>query len=205
MRSVKWILATSASLIAWLPGQAVWAQQTDSPVAHAASPATTAQQGLPDAVSASAAATAAATLANTATRPKTATTAVTDTGPSASPSPGATASHDSGQSGSAPPIATTPPPVPSAPTVQTADAANPLGQAVSSTQLDTYRGGSQTFNDMQVNGTLSDTRALGVQTGSNAIADGSFANASGLPTVIQNTGNNVLIQNATIVNVQFKQ
>ncbi|RKP56750.1 hypothetical protein D7S86_08030 [Pararobbsia silviterrae] len=80
-----------------------------------------------------------------------------------------------------------------------------MGTAVSPDALDTYRGGSQTYNDMQVNGTLSDTRALGVQTGSNTIADGSFANSSGLPTVIQNTGANVLIQNATIVNVQFKQ
>jgi hypothetical protein len=35
------------------------------------------------------------------------------------------------------------------------------------------------------------------------IAGGSFSNASGLPTVIQNTGANVLIQNATIVNVRF--
>ena len=41
-------------------------------------------------------------------------------------------------------------------------------------------------------------------TGSNAINEGSFANASGLSTVVQNTGANVLIQNATILNIQFK-
>jgi hypothetical protein len=43
-----------------------------------------------------------------------------------------------------------------------------------------------------------------VLTGNNTITEGSFSNASGLPMVIQNTGANVLIQNATIVNIQFK-
>ena len=41
-------------------------------------------------------------------------------------------------------------------------------------------------------------------TGSNVIADGAFSGASGLPMVIQNSGNNVLIQSATIVNVQLQ-
>jgi hypothetical protein len=33
---------------------------------------------------------------------------------------------------------------------------------------------------------------------------GSFANMSGIPVVIQNTGANVLIQNSTVVNLQMK-
>ena len=38
----------------------------------------------------------------------------------------------------------------------------------------------------------------------NVIQGASFANASGMPTVIQNSGSNVLIQNATVINLQFK-
>lgn len=78
-------------------------------------------------------------------------------------------------------------------------------RAVSSAQLDGIRGGSETVvNDMKLHGTVADNAAINVRTGSNAIAEGSFANAAGMPTVIQNTGSNVLIQNATILNVQFK-
>lgn len=83
-----------------------------------------------------------------------------------------------------------------------------LGHAVDATALDGYRGGTrdlyQTVNDMRLSGTVSDNAAINVATGSNIVRDGSFANASGIPTVIQNTGANVLIQNATIVNVQFR-
>jgi len=45
--------------------------------------------------------------------------------------------------------------------------------------------------------------ARNVTTGDNNISAGSFANMSGLPTVIQNSGANVLIQNATILNLQM--
>ncbi len=83
---------------------------------------------------------------------------------------------------------------------------NGIGLALSATALDGLRGGSElVLNDMQLNGTVADTRATQVITGNNTITEGSFANASGLPTVIQNSGANVLIQNATIVNVQFRQ
>lgn len=57
---------------------------------------------------------------------------------------------------------------------------------------------------VNIDGTLQQNTAVNVQTGSNVIREGSFANALGLTTVIQNTGANVLIQNATTVNVQFK-
>lgn len=83
-----------------------------------------------------------------------------------------------------------------------------LGHAVSADRLDGYRGGTQdlyqTVNDARLSGTVSDNAAVNVATGSNIVRDGSFANASGIPTVIQNSGANVLIQNATIVNVQFR-
>lgn len=83
-----------------------------------------------------------------------------------------------------------------------------LGHAVGADTLERYRGGTQdlyqTVNDARLSGTVSDNAAVNVATGSNVVRDGSFANAAGIPTVIQNTGANVLIQNATIVNVQFR-
>ena len=53
-------------------------------------------------------------------------------------------------------------------------------------------------------GTVANNTATQVQTGSNAVSDGAFTNSAGLATVIQNSGNNVLIQNSIIVNVQMK-
>jgi hypothetical protein len=66
------------------------------------------------------------------------------------------------------------------------------------------RGGADVVNDMQLKGVVADNRAINVTTGNNFITEGAFANTAGLPMVVQNTGNNVLIQNATIVNVQVK-
>jgi hypothetical protein len=89
----------------------------------------------------------------------------------------------------------------SQPRAPTADAT--FGVAMSAEQLDAHRGGEAVFNDMNLRGTVANNTARNVDTGSNMISGGSFSNASGLPTVIQNTGANVLIQNATIVNVRF--
>lgn len=69
--------------------------------------------------------------------------------------------------------------------------------------LDGLRGGTAVANDMDLHGVTSGNSAYRVQTGSNAIDAGAFANMSGLPVVIQNSGANVLIQNATIVNLQM--
>lgn len=97
-------------------------------------------------------------------------------------------------------------------TVQTSNA-NPAAApgtdaVIDVSKLDQYRGGTDTFtttiNKSQVNGTTSDNTATNIVSGFNAIADGAFANSSGFPTVIQNSGSNVLIQNSTLVNVQFK-
>lgn len=80
-----------------------------------------------------------------------------------------------------------------------------FGVPVASSQLDDNRGGFDLVkNDMKLSGTVADNTAVNVMTGSNYIADGAFTNASGFPTVIQNTGSNVLIQNATIINLQYK-
>ncbi|MBT2304263.1 hypothetical protein J7E70_27905 [Variovorax paradoxus] len=77
---------------------------------------------------------------------------------------------------------------------------NPVDSAVLASQ----RGGNQLVrNDMELSGTTADNTARNVNTGSNAISSGSFANMSGLPVVIQNTGANVLIQNAVILHLQM--
>jgi hypothetical protein len=67
------------------------------------------------------------------------------------------------------------------------------------------RGGSDlTTIDTTLSGTVSGNSANNVFTGSNIIQSGSFANMSGIPIIVQNTGANVLIQNATVINLQLK-
>lgn len=78
-----------------------------------------------------------------------------------------------------------------------------FGVAMTSDQLDAHRGGDALIGQNNLTGTVSDNSAYKVSTGSNAISGGSFSGSSGLPTVIQNTGANVLIQNATVLNVRF--
>jgi hypothetical protein len=215
MRSVRWIVATIVSLMGWLPGQSSWAQQADPAINQTASQA------------ANQATNQAAMQATTQAATQVAIQATAQAGvqsgllppaqgspqaPSQNTSPLASSgqSTDDGASAErASPLATSAPVGPrttgsGAPDCA-ADTTAALGTVVSPSQLDTYRGGSETFNDMQVNGTLENTRATNVYTGNNSVTDGSFSNASGLPTVIQNSGANVLIQNATILNVQFKQ
>jgi hypothetical protein len=79
-----------------------------------------------------------------------------------------------------------------------------LGTPVTSATLDEQRGGDETEirNNIRVTGEVTDNTASNVVTGAN-IQGGSFDNASGVLSVVQNTGANVLIQSATIVNVQF--
>ena len=85
------------------------------------------------------------------------------------------------------------------------DSASLLGKPLSLTELDKHRGGQDTVvNDMKLNGVVTNNSAFNLTTGTNSVSQGAFANASGLPLVIQNSGNNVLIQSATILNVQIK-
>lgn len=72
--------------------------------------------------------------------------------------------------------------------------------------LDGNRGGTEIHiaNDNNVDGNVYGNQASNLTTGTNLINEGSFAGASGVSTVIQNSGNNVLIQNSTIVNLQVQ-
>ncbi|GGA05414.1 hypothetical protein ISN74_12900 [Dyella caseinilytica] len=77
--------------------------------------------------------------------------------------------------------------------------------AVSAGTLEHYSGGSSLVQSNQnLTGAVTGNSASQVVTGTNSITGDSFAGASGLPSVIQNSGNNVLIQNGVIVNVQMK-
>ncbi|WP_235578007.1 hypothetical protein [Pseudoxanthomonas sp. Root630] len=84
-------------------------------------------------------------------------------------------------------------------------AVSELGRTVDPGRLAGLRGGdgTQVDNLIDVDGSVDGNTAHHVTTGTNSVADGAFNNASGINTVIQNTGNNVLIQNAMIVTVDF--
>jgi hypothetical protein len=43
-----------------------------------------------------------------------------------------------------------------------------------------------------------------VTNGNNIVSDHAFSGVDGIPTVVQNSGNNVIIQNSTIVNMSFQ-
>jgi hypothetical protein len=92
-----------------------------------------------------------------------------------------------------------------APGEATASTAGGFGAAAEAARLDHTRGGDGGIaSDTRLSGTVTGNTATHVATGSNIIQSGSFANASGVPIVIQNTGANVLIQNATVINLQIK-
>ena len=77
-------------------------------------------------------------------------------------------------------------------------------QSVSSATLATYRGGASITNsEMTLSGLTAGNTAVNVVSGTNTIGMGAFANMSGLPLVVQNSGANVLIQNAVILNLQM--
>lgn len=64
------------------------------------------------------------------------------------------------------------------------------------------RGGADTqLSKVLATGTVSEVTASDLLTGNNIVTNGALAGTSGIPMLIQNSGNGVLIQNAVIVNV----
>jgi len=59
------------------------------------------------------------------------------------------------------------------------------------------------INDQDLNGVLQGNVATGTTNGNNTISGDAFSNSAGFVTAIQNTGNNVLIQDATIINISM--
>lgn len=94
--------------------------------------------------------------------------------------------------------------------VAKADTANtssdPLAaKVIDDSTLSNARGGAETYENQNTStGAVTGNSASQLTTGSNTITAGSFANTSGIPIVIQNSGNNVLIQNSTILNLQLE-
>lgn len=80
-----------------------------------------------------------------------------------------------------------------------------LVETVLPDELDNARGREgidiTTLNNMNVRATLSGNQANNNINGYNIIDHGSFMQASGITSVIQNSGNNVIIQDSTVVNV----
>ncbi len=60
-------------------------------------------------------------------------------------------------------------------------------------------------NTNTVNGSVNDVTVLNNITGNNSVDGGAFSGAQGFPMVIQNSGNGVLIQNATILTLTIEQ
>ena len=81
------------------------------------------------------------------------------------------------------------------------------GGALSDDELGTQRAREDiplsqiTINDQEQDGDVTDNVAIGNTNGDNLINGDAFSNSSGFLSTVQNTGNNVLIQNSTIINV----
>ena len=79
------------------------------------------------------------------------------------------------------------------------------GHALDDATLSGLRGGTETqTNDILSSGGVGQNDANHLTTGSNFVDGGAFTNDTGFPTVVQNSGNNVLIQNSTIVNLRLQ-
>jgi len=91
------------------------------------------------------------------------------------------------------------------PHATTAFGAAAVAAPVSDDLLARARGGSdQTVINTRLTGAVAGNTATNISTGANVIEGGSFANMTGIPIVVQNSGANVLIQNATVINLQLK-
>jgi hypothetical protein len=79
-----------------------------------------------------------------------------------------------------------------------------FGQSADLGTLEKFSGGTDISNRITLHGDVSNNNTDHTVTGNNSIGSGAFSGSVGLPMVIQNSGNSVLIQNATIVSVQFQ-
>jgi hypothetical protein len=80
-----------------------------------------------------------------------------------------------------------------------------LGSALSDNRLSAQRGGQDAqLGEIKAKSTVSDNSAHHLTTGTNTITEGAFGHINGMPMVIQNSGNNVSIQNSTVLNLQLR-
>ncbi len=69
------------------------------------------------------------------------------------------------------------------------------------------RGGLEmlSFSDSDMDADLMNNVVEGANTGNNSVSHGSFSEMNGFGVVVQNSGNHVIIQNSTIVNVTMQR
>ncbi|CAI08773.1 hypothetical protein [Aromatoleum aromaticum] len=79
------------------------------------------------------------------------------------------------------------------------------GPTVDDAVLSGQRGGADThISEIRAVGSMSEVSVSDAVTGYNLITEGAFANANMMGTVVQNSGNGVMIQNAVILNLEVK-
>ena len=80
-----------------------------------------------------------------------------------------------------------------------------VGKVVDERELAEQRGGADLhLNENNASAIVRDNVATNLSTGNNSINGDSFSGMSGVPMVVQNSGNNVVIQNSTILNLQLQ-
>jgi hypothetical protein len=82
-----------------------------------------------------------------------------------------------------------------------------FGAATPTDKLQDMTGGTDTHVNnvtaQETDGTVDNNTNFSIGNGTNNLGGGAFGNSAGVSTAIQNSGNNVLIQNSTIVNVKM--
>lgn len=78
-----------------------------------------------------------------------------------------------------------------------------FGPVIAPAGLAQLRGGNGVENQVDADGIVEGNHAENISSGDNTLTGGAFGNATGINTVIQNSGSNVLIQNGMVVNVRF--
>ncbi len=104
------------------------------------------------------------------------------------------------------------PSAPQAPSLDGAVALADFGPPVASEILGAQSGGQGMSieridilaNSMNLNAEMKENLLFSSGTGSNQVSDNAFGNASGISTVVQNSGNQVIINNAFILNLQMQ-
>jgi hypothetical protein len=83
-----------------------------------------------------------------------------------------------------------------------------FGAATPVDQLKNMTGGTDTqvnnITTQETTGTVDNNTNFSIGNGANSVSGGAFGNAAGINTTIQNSGNNVLLQNSTIVTIKMQ-
>jgi hypothetical protein len=81
---------------------------------------------------------------------------------------------------------------------------NMLGAVATDSALSISRGTDNVTSTNNLGASLYGNSALNTVTGGNFVTNGAFASSTGFSTVVQNSGNNVLIQSALILNLNVQ-